>query len=38
MTSMEFVSRKEKNLRVGLLLAGAVALYVAALIGYMILR
>lgn len=38
MTSMELVSRKEQNLRVGLLLAAAVALYIAALVGYMILR
>lgn len=38
MTSMELINRREKNLRIGIMLAGAVLLYIAALIGYMVLR
>jgi hypothetical protein len=35
---METTHSREKNLRVGIILAGAVLLYIAVLIGYMILR
>jgi|GEM_PF-3481904 hypothetical protein len=35
---MELGKRKERNRLVGLVLAGAVLLYVAALIGYMVIR
>jgi hypothetical protein len=35
---MQLAKDNERNLRVGVFLAGAVVLYIAALIGYMILR
>jgi hypothetical protein len=35
---METTHSRENNLRVGIILAGAVLLYIAVLIGYMILR
>jgi hypothetical protein len=35
---MQLAKRSEKNLRVGVLLGAAVVLYIAALVGYMILR
>jgi hypothetical protein len=38
MTTMDPAKRRSKNLRVGMMLAGGVLLYVAALIGYMVIR